>query len=101
MHYTGEELEKLDLSDNPMTEEVAPALAEALCKQDKLVRLNLNDTSLKDEGIQAIAEVLCPTTTVCINVMFPCGNQTSVWQPAQGVSSSCQMLEVQLGRAGL
>ena len=40
-----------------MTEEVAPALAEALRKQDKLVRLNLNDTSLKDEGIQAIAEV--------------------------------------------
>ena len=69
MHITGEELEKLDLSDNPMTEEVAPALAEALRKQDKLVRLNLNDTSLKDEGIQAIAEVLCPSTSVCTYVM--------------------------------
>ncbi len=40
-----------------MTEEVAPALAEALRGQSKLVRLNLNDTSLKDEGILAIAEV--------------------------------------------
>ena len=40
-----------------MTEEVAPALAEALRGQSKLVWLNLNDTSLKDEGILAIAEV--------------------------------------------
>ena len=67
-----------------MTEEVAPALAEALRKQDKLVRLNLNDTSLKDEGIQAIAEVLCPTTTVCMHVTFPFWKQTAVWQPARG-----------------
>ena len=89
------------MSDNPMTEEVAPALAEALRKQDKLVRLNLNDTSLKDEGIQAIAEVPRPTTSVCMNVIFPSWKQISVWQPAQGVSSSCKMLEVQVGRAGL
>ena len=53
----GEELQQLDLSDNPMTEEVAPALAEALRRHSGLVRLNLNDTSLKDEGILAIAEV--------------------------------------------
>lgn len=53
----GDKLEKLDLSDNPMTEEVAPALAEALRQQSGLVRLNLNDTSLQDEGISAIAEV--------------------------------------------
>lgn len=55
--YAGEELQQLDLSDNPMTEEVAPALAEALRGHSGLVRLNLNDTSLKDEGILAIAEV--------------------------------------------
>ena len=84
-----------------MTEEVAPALAEALRKQDKLVRLNLNDTSLKDEGIQAIAEVHHPTTAVGMHVRFPFWKQTSVRQPAQGVSSSCQVLEVQLERAGL
>ena len=53
----GSELQRLDLSDNPMTEEVAPALAEALRQQSGLVRLNLNDTSLQDEGISAIAEV--------------------------------------------
>ncbi len=40
-----------------MTEEVAPALAEALRQQSSLVRLNLDDTSLQDEGISAIAEV--------------------------------------------
>ena len=71
MHHTGEELERLDLSDNPMTEEVAPALAEALRKQARLVRLNLNDTSLQDEGVQAIAEVLCPITGICVNAIFP------------------------------
>ncbi len=61
--YAGEELQHLDLSDNPMTEEVAPALAEALRRHSKLVRLNLNDTSLKDEGILAIAEVCGMTRT--------------------------------------
>ena len=64
-------MERLDLSDNPMTEEVAPALAEALRKQGRLARLNLNDTSLQDKGIQAIAEVLCPIASVCMSVMLP------------------------------
>ena len=54
----GDKLERLDLSDNPMTEEVAPALAEALRQQSALLQVNLNDTSLQDEGISAIAEVL-------------------------------------------
>ena len=61
----GAALQRLDLSDNPMTEEVAPALAEALRRQSGLVRLNLNDTSLKDEGISAIAEVPCLQSHGC------------------------------------
>ena len=93
LRHTGENLERLDLSDNPMTEEVAPALAEALRKQNKLVRLNLNDASLKDEGIQAIAEVLCPTASVCMNVTCPTWKQPPLWQPVQGLSSFLQDAE--------
>lgn len=49
---------KLDLSDNPMTEEVGTALAEALRVQHNLWVLNLNDTGLGDAGIESIAEVI-------------------------------------------
>lgn len=48
-----------------MTEEVAPALAQALKQQGKLIRLNLNDTSLKDEGITAVAEVWFVSFSQC------------------------------------
>jgi large subunit ribosomal protein L31/Ran GTPase-activating protein 1 len=53
----GQHLVKLDLSDNPMTAEVASALAEALRSQQSLQVLNLNDTALGDEGMESIAEV--------------------------------------------
>ncbi len=55
--FTGSSLLKLDLSDNPMTAEVAPALADAVRGQESLQVLNLNDVALGDEGIQGIAEV--------------------------------------------
>ena len=53
----GRSLVSLDLSDNPLTGEVAQSLAEALRGQEKLKVLNLNDTSLGDEGVEALAEV--------------------------------------------
>lgn len=62
----GSSLVKLDLSDNPMTTEVAQALAEALRGQERLQVLNLNDVALGDEGVESIAEVrsnLCPRHT--------------------------------------
>ncbi len=52
----GSSLVKLDLSDNPMTAEVAPALAETLRGHDELQVLNLNDVALGDKGIESIAE---------------------------------------------
>lgn len=55
---TGEALVKLDLSDNPMTAEVAPALAETVRRHPELRVLNLNDTALSDEGVAAVAEAL-------------------------------------------
>ena len=54
----GASLRRLDLSDNPMTAEVAPALAEVLLRHPGLVALNLNDTSLTNEGVSAIAQSL-------------------------------------------
>ena len=53
---------KLDLSDNPMTAEVAPALAEMIRCHSELRVLNLNDTALNDEGVSAIAEALSAST---------------------------------------
>lgn len=49
---------KLDLSDNPMTAEVAPALAETVRRHPELRVLNLNDTALSDDGVSAVAEAL-------------------------------------------
>lgn len=51
-------LTRLDLSDNPMTEEVAPALASCIANQPSLTALNLNDTSLTDEGITVVCKAL-------------------------------------------
>ena len=53
----GRSLVSLDLSDNPLTGEVAQSLAEALRGQENLRVLNLNDTSLGDEGLESLAEV--------------------------------------------
>lgn len=55
---TGRVLVRLDLSDNPMTSEVAPALAAALAQQPQLRALNLNDTSLTDEGVATVCKGL-------------------------------------------
>lgn len=49
---------RLDISDNPLTEEVAPALAACLAAQPHLTYLNLNDTSLTDEGVQEVCKAL-------------------------------------------
>jgi hypothetical protein len=49
---------RLDLSDNPLTEEVAPALAGVLAAQPGLRALNLNDTSLTDAGIVQVCRAL-------------------------------------------
>lgn len=54
----GQCLVRLDLSDNPMTAEVAEALAACIHQQPKLQALNLNDTSLTDEGVTTICASL-------------------------------------------
>ena len=51
-------LQRLDLSDNPMTGDVAESLAEMLKGQPHLRALNLNDTSLEDAGVSTIAQAL-------------------------------------------
>lgn len=64
MLYAGTCLQHLDLSDNPLTCEVADSLAQMLRSQTHLRILNLNDTSLEDEGIATIAEALLHTGVV-------------------------------------
>ncbi|PNH05943.1 RAN GTPase-activating protein 1 [Tetrabaena socialis] len=51
-------LVRLDLSDNPLTAEVAPALAAALAAQPHLRTLNLNDTGLGPDGVAAVCGAL-------------------------------------------
>jgi len=51
-------LVKLDVHDNPMTEEAAAALATAIMAQPHLLTLNLNDTCLCDKGVSQIAAAL-------------------------------------------
>lgn len=46
---------RLDISDNPMTSEIAADLAATLAEQPRLRCLNLNDTSLGDEGVSEVA----------------------------------------------
>uniref|UniRef100_A0A7S0R6D9 WPP domain-containing protein n=1 Tax=Chlamydomonas leiostraca TaxID=1034604 RepID=A0A7S0R6D9_9CHLO len=55
---TGRSLVRLDVSDNPMTEEVAPALAALIRAQPGLKALNLNDTSLTNDGAVVVALAL-------------------------------------------
>lgn len=54
----GSSLVRLDLSDNPLTEEVAGELAACLARQPQLRHVNLNDTGLQDEGVEAICKAL-------------------------------------------
>ena len=54
----GKALVRLELNDNPFTEEAAPQLAAMLRQQPHLLRLNLSDTSMCDEGISTLAEAL-------------------------------------------
>ena len=56
--YAGNCLQRLDLSDNPITGDVAESLAEMLRGQPHLRALNLNDTSLQDAGVSTIAQAL-------------------------------------------
>lgn len=46
---------RLDISDNPMTEEIAPAAAALIRAQPNLKYLNLNDTSLTNDGVVTVA----------------------------------------------
>lgn len=67
----GKCLQRLDLSDNPMTGDVAKALAAMLQHQPHLRALNLNDTSLEDAGVSTIAQALansgvCRSWRACI-----------------------------------
>ncbi len=56
--FSGHSLVKLDLSDNPMTAEMAEDLAETLRRQPNVRALILNDMSLTDEGTGCILEAL-------------------------------------------
>ena len=69
---------RLDLSDNPLTEEVASELASCLAHQPALTHLNLNDTSLQDEGIQAVCKALAePGTAQQLEVLELALNEIS------------------------
>lgn len=50
----GTGLRRVDLSDNPMTGEAAPALAAMLRRHPRLKAVNLGDTSLGDDGVSAV-----------------------------------------------
>lgn len=56
-----EALSRLDLHDNPITEEAVPALSELLRSATALQALNLNDTGLGDAGAAEIIRVLAET----------------------------------------
>lgn len=70
---------RLDLSDNPLTEEVASELASCLAQQPNLRHLNLNDTGLLDEGVQAVCKALAgsapqlETLELALNEITPSG----------------------------
>ena len=53
---------RLELNDNPFTEEAAPQLGAMLRQQPHLKRLNLSDTSMCDEGVSTLAEALSEST---------------------------------------
>ncbi len=93
-------MQRLDLSDNPMTGDVAESLAEMLRGQLHLRALNLNDTSLEDAGVSTIAQALAnsgtplpvstdhPATTLFAAKHFwVCGCTSTI--PGQATSASC------------
>lgn len=75
----GSSLIKLDLSDNPLTEEVASELAACLAKQPNLRHVNLNDTGLQDEGVETVCKALAgaapqlETLELALNEISPTG----------------------------
>ena len=74
---------KLDLSDNPMTSEVAEELAQTLRQQPLLKALNLNDTSLGDVGVSTVAAALAESPAqleqleLALNEITPAGAEVS------------------------
>ncbi len=58
MPSVGNNLVKLNLSDNVLTKEVVPELAKAVAAQRTLRVLNLNDTSLGPDGVTEMCRVL-------------------------------------------
>ena len=81
--FTGQQLVKLDLSDNPMTSEVAAELAQTLRQQPLLRVLNLNDTSLGDEGVSTVSAALAESQAeleqleLALNEISPAGAEVS------------------------
>lgn len=55
----GHAMVRIDLHDNPLTDESADSLAKAIKSHPRLKALNLNDIAMEDPGIQIIAESLC------------------------------------------
>eukprot|EP00889_Picochlorum_renovo_P003979 jgi/Picre1/31009/NNA_006367.t1 len=55
----GHAMVRIDLHDNPLTDESAESLAKAIKSHPCLKALNLNDIAMEDPGIQIIAESLC------------------------------------------
>ena len=63
MLSAGKELVRLELSDNPMTAEVAEELAETIRAQPKLQSLILNDISLcGDDNTDGLAQICAALT---------------------------------------
>lgn len=82
MSPAGNCLQRLDLSDNPMTGDVADSLAEMLKGQPHLRALNLNDTSLEDAGVSTIAQALAQSGT--LPSPLPCHQQLMTSQAGCG-----------------
>lgn len=105
-HPPGSSLVKLDLSDNPLTEEVAAELAACLAKQPHLRSLNLNDTGLQDEGVQAVCKALAGPAAapqlevleLALNEITPAGSRYVVMAIANKQQLTKYVLEVCVSR---
>eukprot|EP00798_Chlamydomonas_sp_ICE-L_P028435 gene28435-31577_t len=77
---------KLDISDNPITVDAAPALAQLINSQPKLRVLNLNDTSLTDRGVATICAGLTGAAMdleelgLALNEITPKGVAMELWE---------------------
>lgn len=107
-YSAGRCLQRLDLSDNPMTGDVAEALAAMLQQQPHLRALNLNDTSLEDAGISTIAQALSSSGD-CNNFIdhmlkgllmciYPCKQSLASCDAADRLQDSHELLILQLHR---